>query len=92
MVIFVAGNKVADCSAPWDWTPGEENTRKYNGTRKGGQYDTAEKIYSGVQDTNSARSDQWSAESSRTVSAASTQSTDAFAVEGRISGTSTPPV
>ena len=27
-----------DCSAPWDWTPGEVKTRVYTMTEKGGQY------------------------------------------------------
>lgn len=62
-LIFEGNN----CSPPWDWTPGEVRARKYNQTRKGGQYDTAEKIYSGVQGPSRARSDQWSAQSSTTV-------------------------
>src|SRR5260370_41643420 len=34
-----------DCSAPWDWTPGEVKARKYDRTKKGGYNDTATKIY-----------------------------------------------
>ncbi len=47
---------------PWDWASGEVKARKYNRTRKRDGYDTAEKIYSGVQGTGRARSDQWSKE------------------------------
>src|SRR5260370_34834824 len=62
-----------DCSAPWDWTPGEVKARKYDRTKKGGYNDTATKIYRGVQSAGGDRLDHWSAESCGIGSAASAQ-------------------
>src|SRR6266705_3633558 len=76
---------------PRDWTPGEVKARKYNKPKKGGYYDTATTIYSGVQSASGARSAQWSTESGSTLSPASAQPTAACALEDRISGTSSPP-